>query len=221
MANDSLLKALGKVAREQRAADDTGPVEPIAPPSAALIEQLAGRALDDLAAFERPAPARTAPARTRKPWWWTIGLVAPLAVAAAALLWMRPGQGPALPGYTLTVAGGTAEFRAAGAPEASPVLTPGTRFEATLRPEVAATTPVGARLYWVKDGRGVPWDAQVEGSETGALRARGMVAAPFGPGAGELWAVVGRPDDLPTSFDQVKAAADGRWQILRRPVLWP
>jgi hypothetical protein len=225
--DDRLLRALGQLAREQEAQQP--PADLLRPPAPAAQERVVGAVLAQLAGAAAPAapaiaPPAAVPAARRRRWRWTLGLLVPLAAAAAGVvLWMRADPGAALPAYAMTVAGGVAEYRAAGAgDDGKPLaLAAGAPLEVVLRPAIPARGTPGLRLFWVRGGQVRRWAVEPQRSPEGALRVRAPAEAPFGPGPGELVAIVARPDLLPDAIavEALAAPADG-WQILRRPVDW-
>jgi hypothetical protein len=80
---------------------------------------------------------------------------------------------------------------------------------------------VQARLFWVKGGRVRRWTAPVESSPEGVLRVIAPAESPFGPGDGEVVAIVGRPGALPDELDTATLdRGDAGWQTLRWPARW-
>lgn len=230
MSDERLLRALGQLAREQAAVPV--PSELVTPPDPAVKDRIVTRGLADLAAHAPVTEAagitpitaaRKAGVGRRR---WLAGAGGSLALAACALLWASRQQGEgtsaALPAYSLSLAGGIAEQRSAGGAGAAPlVLESGARVEVLLRPASATGEDLGARFFWVKDGRIRLWAITPERSPEGALRATGRPAAPFGAGAGELVAVVARQGALPDGLTTQQLASPPRgWQLLRHPVRW-
>ena len=216
MSNDDLLKALGRLSARQadEAEEDPALRHLSVPPTLEARQRLADQALAAL--HVRPQPETESAAGPGR--WFqqlyarrTLLLATPALGAAAALLVFtrRRGGGP-MPAYTMQLTGGVATLRGAtpGSDSDSPLhLAQGSRVELRLRPE-RSTTPAGleVQLYWSRAGKQVPWTAATEISEQGAVRVVGTAPRPFGPGDGELIAVVGRPG--------------GPWQTLRAAVRW-
>ncbi len=233
MSDDTLLKALGKLARQQQAEDAASEHVPAAA-SAAMIQLLTDRALGDLAQFEgqqdpataqagaRPANTGVAPP-ARRARWWAIGFAVPLAVAASALLYVRTDRGTPLPTYShAALSGGTSEFRSGAQPEGPPSLTEGASFQIVLTPDVPVAGPLTTHFFWVKDGRSVAWKPDVEFSADGAVRARGIVRSPFGPGTVELVSVISRTNELSELSERYEAlvAPSASRRVLRNSVSW-
>jgi hypothetical protein len=207
MSGDDLLKALGRLERERRAAEPAH--LPATDPGVDRI----------LARLEAPAAAR------RRPW---RGLAVALGVAAAAALafWLLAPEerSQALAAYELRITGGDAPLR--GTDDAAPPVTTASFVVLTLRPASAVTADVGVRVFVRDDGRLRPVDAPVERSPEGALRLAGPVATLLAPRPGdyEVVAVVAPTPELPRSPDDVAAALGepGRhrdWQVLRAPLV--
>jgi hypothetical protein len=210
---DSLLRKLGQLAREQDG--EAPPAELLSAHGDAARARIVERALGALA----PAP-RAVRARSRKRLFFAFAL--PLAGAAALLVLVpraRPPGAP-LPAYALEVSGGVAEVR--GTPPAGPLLLEaGARVELRLRPQHPIDGAADARLFW-RAGRDLRrWPVRAQMSPEGVLRVIAPAESPFGPGDGEIIAVVARPDTLPEQTDLATLEA-GRagWQILRWPVRW-
>ncbi|AUX41650.1 uncharacterized protein SOCE26_030720 [Sorangium cellulosum] len=159
-----------------------------------------------------PLPAK----RGRAPW---LVAAAALAAAAAALLFMRlspegdsdhprgllgdPGVVALLPvpAYTVAVAGGELEQRAAngGAP-ATARLGPGSRVEIALRPATRVEGPVAVRGFLIQGGTARPWDVRADVSEQGSARIEGDTETLFQgvpEGEWEIALAIGRPEALP------------------------
>jgi hypothetical protein len=238
--DDRLLKALGHLAREQ--AREAVPTALVGEPSGEGEARAAERALaalgvkaaTDVSAehavrgMRPPALARPQPSfwdRLRQR--WAVAVAIP-SLAALALFLVRSlggGGAGALPAYGLEALGGVAETRGPERAAAEPLrLAPGAPVELRLRPaEAISGGRVDARAYWVKDGRAQLVAGVAEHAEGGAIRIRARAQAPFGAGAGEIVAVVGRPEALPgaeaTEAAALVKAPEGA-QVLRQPVLW-
>jgi hypothetical protein len=210
---DSLLRKLGQLAREQ---DGEAPPSQLLSPSvdtARIVERALGKVA--------PAP-RAVRERPRKRFFFA--LVLPLAGAAALLVLVpraRRPPGAPLPAYALEVSGGIAEVRGAEPTRGPLLLESGARVELRLRPQHPIDGAVGARLFW-RAGRDLRrWPVRAEMSPEGVLRVIAPAESPFGPGDGELIAVVARPDILPEQTDLATLeAGHAGWQILRWPVRW-
>jgi ferric-dicitrate binding protein FerR (iron transport regulator) len=228
MSDDRLLRALGKLSQAQKEA----PVpEALTSPSPAAEARAAERALAALGVEAAPAPRPAAPSATESLWQrlrrrWLVAAVPALAGAMALLLLWPRGGGEGLPGYALEARGGVAETRGEPAPGAGAplVLEPGSRLELRLRPDQRVSGEVSARFYWVKDGRARRWAVDPEAAPGGAMRVIGAADRPFGPGEGEIVALVGRPQALPTAdvLDAASLAAPAPGvRVLRWPIRWP
>lgn len=208
MSEDSLLKALGKLAREQAA--EPPPAELMTPPHPTVKETIAARAVS---AFGKPAPERLE-RRARTSWW--VALLAPVALAAAGVALFTRGGG-ALPAYALEARGGHAELR--GTTDRQPlVLGPGAPLELVLRPATEADGKVEARVFLVSGGAHLVWTPDERtASPQGGLRLRGVLSATPGAGPGEIVVIVGRPGSLPLTPEDVDRGAG---TTVTQPVSW-
>jgi hypothetical protein len=232
--DDRLLKALGRVAREQAAEADRMPpgFGKMDGSASAQAEQRAAETA--LAALGLPTGKETPAYRQRPPLprrsglrWLSLLVLVP--AAAALMLWVgsdRQGSRLPLSPYSMEVRGGVADVRSGAAPaETTPLaVRQGARLELVLRPDQRIEGDVQVALYWVKQGQARRWRVQPEAAPGGAFRVVAPAEAPFGPGPGEVVALVGRPGDLPDLSDQndVPAATvlAAKAQVLRRPLDW-
>jgi hypothetical protein len=234
--DDRLLKTLGNLAREQ--ARENPPAGVVGEPTAEGEARAAERALAALGlktatdvSAEHAVRQMRPPVTAQGPsFWerlrqrWAVALAIPT-LAMLALFFIRMGSGPeGLPAYGLEVLGGVAETRGPEAAAEAPLrVEPGAAVELRLRPSVSVDGPVDVRLYWVKDGRAVRVSGVAEHAPGGAIRVRAPAEMPFGPGAGELVAIVGRPGTLPPESAQdvsAIASAAKQAQLLRHKVEW-
>jgi hypothetical protein len=227
MSNDDrLLKALGQLAREQDATAEP-PRELLSPPSPDVVAQIATRGL---ASLDKSAPApATGTAVTsidaararRKRWTWTAAVAGPLALAASALLYVNSERGPALPAYSISITGGLAEQRSSAGTAPALLLEPGAPVEIVLRPQAPTSESLDAHLYWVQGDRVQRWPVEAERSPEGALRLRGRALSPFGPGDGQLTAVIAPAGSLPaTATARDLTSPRKAWQVFHHPVHW-
>ena len=130
---------------------------------------------------------------------------------------------PALPEYSLYVAGGRMDYESPPAGYAYAILVePPARVEVVLRPTAPPARAPFAKIYWVKDGALRRWPVGWT-SEPGnkSVRWRGEGQRPLGPGRGELVAVVSPVDDVPDDPDPTWLKAPPRhWRVQRYPVRW-
>jgi hypothetical protein len=237
--DDRLLKTLGNLARDQgREAVPTALVgEPTVEGEARAAERalaaLGLQAATDVSAEHavRRIPPPALAARPQPSFWerlrqrWAIAVAIPsLAVLGLFVMRSLGGGAGTLPAYGLEALGGVAETRGPAHPAAEPLrLAPGAPVELRLRPAETVSGPVDVRVYWVKDGRAQRLAGVAEHADGGAIRIRARAQAPFGPGAGELIAIVGRPDGLPAADSGDAAAlakAAAGTQLLRQAVIW-
>lgn len=118
-------------------------------------------------------------------------LTAAAAAAAVLVVLLRPGA--PLPDYQIaSVSGGSSETRG----EQPGDFAPGDRIEVRLRPATAARGRLEARLFLLREGEVRRLETQSEVDSDGAVRMNGSLGD-LRPGTWTLWAVVGRPGDLP------------------------
>ncbi len=143
-------------------------------------------------------PARILPFVRRRAAW--LGGSAAAAMAAALVL-LIGAPVPPVPGYGVDLAPGVQTLRS-GAPEAAegePVFVPGSRFDLVLTPATEVAGRLEARFFLEGGGEIAAWDVGHEVSPTGAVRIDGTIGeeVEIAPGRWTLWAVVGRPGELP------------------------
>ncbi len=151
-------------------------------------------------------------------------IVAPLAVAAAVLLYMRRADEAhlGLPDYSV-VASGEREMRGAGQPRATLELRGGADawFEIVARPATTVPTPVVAYLFAMGEGEPNPVDAKVDIAAEGSVRIEGQGRALAG--ARELRLVLGPASDFKRYEDALSRAragrSDGQVRVLVVPIL--
>jgi hypothetical protein len=131
---------------------------------------------------------------------------------------------PTLPPYIMNMAGGDIDINAADPkdPMGPPVIAnPGARLEFSVRGELEVKIRVHVKLFWRMKDRLARWQPSVQYGPFSTYRYRGSGEAPFGPGRGDLVAIVSPFADIP---DVIHAAWLSRpprhWQILRQPVVW-
>lgn len=195
--SDDLLKALGRVGREEREAAEQA-IESAPLLSEIAREQMASRALSELGTLPKASSRR--PTR--------VLIASGLALAAAFALWVgaRPDV---LPAYTLSVQGGTTAWRALGADAGTDrieVRADGS-LEILVRPETPLSRPVQARAFAVRDG--ATRDLPVEVSTQGVARVAGRVDALLVPAtAPSEWSVaivIGPAGDVPATLAEAQA----------------
>jgi hypothetical protein len=139
-------------------------------------------------------------------------LAAPLAVAAAAVVYVaagpRAGRGPELPAYSVVATG---EQAMRGPAEASTRLRIGNgkeaRFEVIARPIAAASAKVVGYAFVMSSGEASALDGKVEVSSDGAVRVTGPSRALSG--ANEIRLVVGAPEAIGKFDDALARAKSG------------
>jgi hypothetical protein len=158
------------------------------------------RIVDRIAA-ELPGPrkARVLPFPAARIGGW---LTAAAAAAAILAVLLRPSA--PLPGYEISVTGGASAIRGERIQE--PDFAPGDAVEVRLRPGTAFRGRLEARLFLLGDGELRRLDAESE-IDGGAVRMNAVLAPDLRPGTWTLWAVVGRPGDLPDPGELQSLAA--------------
>jgi hypothetical protein len=130
---------------------------------------------------------------------------------------------PALPDYSLFVAGGRMDYESPPTGYAYAILVePPARVEVVLRPAAAPPRAPFAKIFWVKDAALRRWPVRWT-SEPGnrSVRWRGDGERPLGPGRGELVAVVSPVDDIPDDPDLAWLKSPPKHgRVQRYPVRW-
>jgi hypothetical protein len=212
---DDLLKALGRAARDERAAADaTSSEAPVL--DEVTRERVVQRALDELGAKGADAPpAKAAPpakVAARNPRRAAIGAAILLAASLALAVGLRRS---ALPPFALSVQGGTSEWRGDERAVADRVVVRSDgMIELLVRPERPIDRPIEARAFATRGG--VAKVLPVEISPRGVVRVAGKATDLFGPvsaASPDEWRViivVGERGDVPTSVAEVRARDDLR-----------
>lgn len=228
MNDDDLLKAIGGAARdadakareelERLAAGDDDVARPL---DDAARARITAKLLEATTAKAGPKPdaatresASASPAKTRDDGARVVLLrraawvVAPLAMAAAVLLWIgRPQSLAPVPDYEVSLVGGDQTTRGA------PVQLRGdtirvrsaSRVQIVARPATKPEGTVEARAFLIRGGAAQPWTVPIEVSPEGAARISGEAGAIFPEATGD-WDVVvavGRAAALPTQANVV------------------
>ncbi len=230
MGDDDLLKALGRLERERRDAEQHDPWRALTEGALSAEErrELEGRAerTDEgrrLRALAAPVgqdladrllarmAAEQAPRTALPQWWRGVGLAIGLSTAAASIIAYvatRP-DAPGLPAYAAEIEGGDAPMRGADSVLAERALTSDSVLAVTLRPDVPVQGVVDVRVFLAEGAALRPIGIHAEVSAQGAVRIGGRVGQLLGvdrPGAYEIVAVVGRPEHLPDSPDALARA---------------
>lgn len=121
------------------------------------------------------------------------GWVTAAAAAAVLVVLLRP-SGP-LPGYQIAeVSGGSSEMRG----EVVQDFAPGDSIEVKLRPETESRSwRLKAQLFLLRGEELRHLDAKSQKYPGGAVSLKATLDSDLQPGVWTLWAVVGRPGDLP------------------------
>jgi hypothetical protein len=116
------------------------------------------------------------------------------AAAAAAITVMLLLPDAPLPDYQIaSVSGGSSETRG----EQPGDFAPGDRIEVRLRPATAVRESLEAQLFLLREGELRRLETRSEPDPDGAVKMNGSLGHDLQPGIWTLWAVVGRPGDLP------------------------
>lgn len=184
--------------------------EAFRPLGADFRARLVNRLAAEMPATEARAPRR--PAKRSRLAGMFLDLLRPptgfLALATALLaaglaLWLLPRPGerlPPLPEYSLGLEGEVRELRGeTPAGETVPAFAPGHRFELLLRPGSPVSGPVAARIFLQRRAEVQVLEAEAEVSASGSVRWAGTLGREIRiePGEWTLWALVGRPGELP------------------------
>lgn len=227
---ENLLKSLGAHARAQQSAGTAIGTTSVVDPQAGLPEnfraalatvKVKSRAPAYAAAMKGLGFADNVKAPARKANWlrWLIpSLALPAFAAAAFLLWPSTAR-MNLPSYQMQ-AHGVAELRGEMDPQAL-IVKPGSTLQVVLRPAVAVTVPVQAKLFWLHHNELVPWPVAPEVAETGAMRVRGTFVPSWQTGTGdELVAFVGAAGAFMNLTTADLASPPQGVQVLRQRVTW-
>jgi hypothetical protein len=200
--SDDLLKALAKVAREERAAADAEAEDVPVFDEVARARMVKG-ALDELG----PKRAERAPEKTatRSPFGArTIAMVSAIAIAAAILLFFGLRK-DTLPPYALSVQGGTSEWRGEDAAPRDRIVVRGDgAIEVLVRPDTPVSRAIQARAFATREGieKSLPVVISAQGVVRIAGRADELLGAARGP-TPEEWkvvVVVGEVGEVPASL---------------------
>lgn len=168
----------------------------------------------------------TPPPRARAGLWSRVGFVAAGALAVAAMLAIRAGDGNRpVPAYSLDMTGGDKiSRRAEDAKGGVPVLGPGSQLSLTLRPDKNVEGAIEVRAFLLQNGRARAWPVQAEVAANGAVLVKGTRDTLFAgvpTGEWEMVLAVGRSSALPRveTIMSPSACADGRCVILRNRVV--
>lgn len=196
--NDDLLEALGRVAREERA-EANREVDRAPPLPEGLRERMVSGALTEIGVSSAPSSRRARRAI----------LASGLALAAAIALWAG-ARHETLPGYTLSVRGGTTEWRTTtedASADRVEVRADGS-VEILVRPEAPPSRSVQARAFAVRDDA-TTRDLPVEVSTQGVARVAGRVDALLGTTTSrsewQVVVVIGPAGEVPATVGEARA----------------
>lgn len=176
-----------------------------------FLSEVAAAAAEAPAMPYSVAPEATAPAPANRPWARRLApLVAIVALAATALLFVQPPPSSPLPEYGALSVTGQATVRSADAPDATTTLAGG--YQLLLRPAVATDAPLQARVFLVEAGALVPLSPRVEvASTTGAVRVteRAIAGSPLASVGDKRLVVAVGAVGTELSAEAMRAAAGG------------
>lgn len=221
MTDDDILRELGKVARDQKASEETQSVEDVVRPlDPAVLARIALQAEASLNGEPKPL-AQVIPLRERRPRWRAAMVAVPLALAASLALWVgiQSSVDP-LPPYSLSLSGGVQELRGAANDSELLVLGSDVELQLLLRPSRGVQGPVETRLFVVENGRARLWPAKAEVSEQGSvlIKAKGADLQEVKARKFELVLVIARPAELPSA--EGLESAGSSVQVFRREATW-
>ena len=134
---------------------------------------------------------------------WLIVAPAFALAASIALLLALPTNKPRSPlSYTFEMKVGEQTYRGKNGPSpdtAKPIFGTGSQIHIILRPKEASREDVGASLFFEKDGTFIRLENGQQINSSGAVRFTAIIGETvfLEPGEWTVWAVVGRPGDLP------------------------
>jgi hypothetical protein len=216
MTDEDLLEIVAREVREERAEEASSGSTPL---DAALRDRIVADALRALG-----PPVVVAP---RRPWRRLAVAAAPLAMAAAVLLYLGAARTSPLPGYDAEWSAGALEQRSFDSVTPDVLaLSPAGRFELVLRPRSAAGA-VEVRAFLVQNGAAAPWAPPIDVSADGAVHVTGRVGSLFAGRAGNLLVAVavGNRGAVPSDPSIIARHAidggggeHGRWELFTHRV---
>lgn len=149
------------------------------------------------------------------------GWVTAAAAAAAMLVVLLRPSGP-LPGYRITSVTGASEMRGEQPEVPLREFAPGDPIKVILHPEGESSGSLEGQLFLQRGDELRPLETRSESAE-GTVKLKGSLDTDLQPGTWTLWAVVGRPGDLPEPAELRSLAARGEvrkrdWVALARNV---
>lgn len=240
MSEDRLLRELGHLAKEEEGAErarlderwDRLAAGTLTAEEEAELLALAETSPEAREAYEAFRPlgpefqARVVEkiaAGLPKEWWGRLlpfrpavrigGWVTAAAAAAAVFVVLLRPSAP-LPGYQMgDVSGISGEMRGEQPEEPLPTFAPGDRIRVVLHPETEFRARRLKGQLFLLQGRELRLlDTQSEIDRAGAAKLTASLDPDLQPGDWTLWAVVGRPGDLPDPAELPSLAAQGRVQ---------
>lgn len=130
------------------------------------------------------------------------GWVTAAAAAAAVVVVLLRSSAP-LPGYQIAVTGGSSETRG----EQPKDFAAGDRIEVVLRPETATRGHLESQLFLLREGELRRLETQSTFALGGSVKMTSSLGRDLQPGPWTLWAVIGRPGELPDPAELQSLAA--------------
>jgi hypothetical protein len=188
VSDEELLKGLARAVREERDAEAHGRGD--AELARPFDEAARGRFADAAVRAMGTAPAAEPRLRARIV---RLGAAAAgaVALAAAALVYVRGSGAPTLPPYEVSLVGGDSQARSAPAAASDEITVRADGYlEIRLRPEHAPGVRPEVHTAVVHDGTARAWAPRVEVSTDGAVRVAGPVSTLFDDPRGTWEALV-------------------------------
>ncbi len=170
MSQDKLRDRLVEVARRRRAREEAArpELDALPPLDAEAKDRISARVMREIGAAP---PAPVIPMRRRWQGAAAAGM-AMAAMAAAVILFLRPGRLPPLPVYEATFSGDLS-MRGSEPAASPPRVGPGSALTLTARPQRPVQGPVEVDSFLVRGDTPRPWQVPWQISPEGALRLSG------------------------------------------------
>lgn len=229
MSEDRLLRELGHLAKEEEGAElarlderwDRLAAGTLTAEEEAELRDLAETSTEAREAWEAFRPlgpefqarmVERIAAELPKEWWGRLPSFRPTrrfagwataAVAAAAVVVVLLRSSAPLPGYQIAVTGGSSETRG----EQPTDFAAGDRIQVVLRPETAIQGHLESQLFLLREGELRRLETQSTFALGGSVKMTSSLGRDLQPGPWTLWAVIGRPGELPDPAELQSLAA--------------
>lgn len=217
MSEQDDLKLLGALAREQEQSEREEEARLLEDAKRSLTDAQVDRFLDAAV-----PPTKVLPLKRRAPANVLVALGAAAAIAAGIAIYIQSRTTSAEPPrYAMVVTGGDQPVRGDGGP--SNTISRGARVTIELRPDRAATEPIAAAAFLLREGDARTVTASVAVANTGAVRIDGARSELFGDAVGswDLVVFVGAREALPRDAAAAKlarSATDPRVRVVATPL---